>query len=230
MKSKKLSILIFKIKFSLTRIVSSSLKRKIKKNSSFEQFKSLIKDKDFSTHWFLNNYKIIGEFLPKDFNKKFNYLEIGSFEGLSALFVLFYWKNVKATFVDTWETSSDESQFLDFNFKNVEKKFDLNLSDFVFTKIKSTSTEAFIKFKNKLKFDYIYIDGSHNGLDIYNDAVASFNVLNDGGLIIFDDITNIYNEIEMQPHDAFEKFYNLYKKKIKVLYLKNIAIVKKTNF
>lgn len=230
MKSKKLSILIFKIKFSLTRIVSSSLKRKIKKNSSFEQFKSLIKDKDFSTHWFLNNYKILGEFLPKDFNKKFNYLEIGSFEGLSALFVLFYWKNVKATFVDTWETSSDESQFLDFNFKNVEKKFDLNLSDFVFTKIKSTSTEAFTKFKNKLKFDYIYIDGSHNGLDIYNDAVASFNVLNEGGLIIFDDITNIYNEIEMQPHDAFEKFYNLYKKKIKVLYLKNIAIVKKTNF
>ena len=41
---------------------------------------------------------------------------------------------------------------------------------------------------------------------------------------------NIYNEIEMQPHDAFEKFYTLFKKKIKILYLKNIAVIKKTNF
>ena len=33
----------------------------------------------------------------------------------------------------------------------------------------------------------------------------------------------------MQPHEAFENFYSLYKKKIKILYLKNIAIIKKTN-
>jgi len=106
----------------------------------------------------------------------------------------------------------------------------LNLSDYVFTKIKSTSIEAFKKFDNQLYFDYIYIDGSHNGLDIYNDAVASINLLNVGGLIIFDDINNIYKDIEMQPHDAFDKFYNLYKKKIKIVFLKNIAIVQKTNF
>ena len=41
---------------------------------------------------------------------------------------------------------------------------------------------------------------------------------------------NIYQDIEMQPHDAFEKFYNLYKRKIKILYLKNIAVIKKTNY
>ena len=230
MKSKRLNILIFKLKFFLARLSSSFLKRKIKKKNNFDQFNNLIKDKDFSTNWFLNNYKIIGDFLPKDFNKKFNYLEIGSFEGLSGLFILSYWKNVKATFVDTWESSTDESQFLDFNFKNIEKKFDSNLSGYVFTKIKSTSTEAFTKFEKKHEFDYIYIDGSHNGLDIYNDAVSSFDILNEGGLIIFDDITNIYSDIKMQPHDAFEKFYNLYKKKIKILFLKNIAIIKKTNF
>ncbi len=230
MKNKSLSLSIFKLKFILPRFLSNILKRKIKKNNSFDQFKELINNKDFSTYWFLNNYKIIGNFLPRDFNKKFNYLEIGSFEGLSALFVLSYWKNVQATFVDIWKTSVDESQFLDFNFKDVEKTFDSNLEGFNFTKIKSTSTEAFIKLKENYKFDFIYIDGSHNGLDVFNDAVASFDLLNDGGLIIFDDITNIYNEIEIQPHDAFGKFYKLYKKKIKILFLKNIAIVKKTNF
>ena len=202
----------------------------IKKKSNFSNFEILIRDKKFSTYWFLNNYKIIGSFLPEDYNKTFKYLEIGSFEGLSSLFVLSYWKNANITCVDTWQTSKDKSQVLDFNFENVEKKFDSNLQDFSFKKIKNTSEGAFKQLSKRDSFDYIYIDGSHNGIDIFNDALASFKILNVGGIIIFDDINNIYNEIEMQPHDAFEKFYTLYKKKIKILYLKNIAVIKKTNF
>ena len=230
MTNEKINIFKFKLKFILPRIISSFKKKKIKNNSDFSNFEILIRDKNFSTHWFLNNYKIIGSFLPKDSNKTFKYLEIGSFEGLSALFILTYWKNANVTCIDTWKTSEDVSQVLDFNFENVEQKFDSNLRDFSFQKIKNTSELAFKKFTRKDSFDYIYIDGSHNGMDIFNDALASFEVLNVGGIIFFDDITNIYKEIEMQPYDAFEKFYNLYKKKIKILYLKNIAVIKKTNF
>jgi len=230
MRNKRINIFIFKLKFLLPRIISSFKKKKIKKNSDFSDFKILIRDKNFSTYWFLNNYKIIGSFLPKDYNKIFRYLEIGSFEGLSSLFILSYWKNADITCVDTWQTSEDESQVLDFNFKSVEKKFDSNLHDFYFKKIKNTSELAFKQLSKVDSFDYIYIDGSHNGIDIFNDALASFKILNVGGIIIFDDITNIYKEIEVQPHDAFEKFYSLYKKKIKILYLKNIAVIKKTNF
>jgi len=230
MKNKRINIVIFKIKFLLPRIISSFKKKKIKKNSAFLNFEVLVKGKNFSTYWFLNNYKIIGSFLPTDQNETFNYLEIGSFEGLSSLFILSYWKNAKVTCIDTWETSKDDSQILDFNFEDVEKKFDTNLQDFSFRKIKSTSEMAFKQLKERDSFDYIYIDGSHNGIDIYNDALASFDALKVGGIIIFDDITNIYQEIEMQPHDAFEKFYSLFKKKIKVLYLKNIAVIKKTNY
>ena len=230
MKNKRINIFIFKLKFILPRIISSFKKKKIKNNPAFSNFEILIKGKNFSTYWFLNNYKIIGSFLPKDYNKTFKYLEIGSFEGLSSLFVLSYWKNANVTCIDTWETSIDESQFLDFNFENIEKKFDSNLQDFSFKKIKSSSELAFKQLTQRDGFDYIYIDGSHNGIDIFNDATASFEILNVGGIIIFDDITNIYKEIEMQPHDAFEKFYSLYKKKVKILYLKNIAVIKKTNF
>ena len=211
MKNKKL--FLFKLKFILKRTSSSYLKKKIKKENNFQEFENLIKNKDFSTYWFLNNYKILGNYLPKDFSKSFNYLEIGSFEGLSSLFIASNWRNAKITCVDTWQMSKDDSQFLDFNFYDVEKKFDLNLKDYSFKKIKNTSNEAFKELKGKSNFDYIYIDGSHNGLDIYNDAIASFNILKIGELIIFDDINNIYSDIKMQPHDAFEKFYNLYKKK-----------------
>ena len=147
---------------------------------------------------------------------------------MSALFVLKFWKNSNVTCIDTWEMSRDKSQVLNYNFKNIEEKFDFNLKNYSYIKIKNSSQNALKNLKeNNLFFDFIYIDGSHNGIDIYNDAEASFKILNINGLIIFDDINNIYSSIEMQPHNAFEKFYSINKKKLKILYLKNIAVVKK---
>ncbi len=216
------------MKFLKYRIVSSIIKKKLKKNTTFDEFRNIISRKKFSTNWFLNNFKIFGNFFPSDFKIKFNYLEIGSFEGMSALFVLKFWKNSNVTCIDTWEMSRDKSQVLNYNFKNIEEKFDFNLKNYSYIKIKNSSQNALKKLKeNNLFFDFIYIDGSHNGIDIYNDAEASFKILNINGLIIFDDINNIYSSIEMQPHNAFEKFYSINKKKLKILYLKNIAVVKK---
>ena len=230
MKNKKIALNLFKIKFLKYRIISSIIKKKLKKNFTFDEFKSVIEKKDFSASWFLNNYKIFGNFLPNDLEKKFKYLEIGSFEGMSALFVLNFWKNSNVTCVDTWETSDDESQVLNYNFENIEAKFDRNLKNYSHIKIKSSSVDALKGLKaNNSFFDFVYIDGSHNGIDVYNDAKASFEILNNNGVIFFDDIINIYDSIEMQPYNAFEKFYEINKKKIKILYLKNIAVVQKIN-
>lgn len=230
MKNKKIALLLFKIKFLKYRIISSIIKKKLKKNSTFSEFKNITAKKDFSTYWFLNNYKIFGNFLPSDLEKKFKYLEIGSFEGMSALFVINFWKNSNVTCIDTWEMSDDKSQVLNYNFENVERKFDHNLKNYSHTKIKNSSATALKDLKaNNSFFDFVYIDGSHNGIDVYNDAKASFEILNNNGIIIFDDIINIYDSIEIQPHNAFEKFYEINKKKIKILYLKNIAVVQKIN-
>lgn len=228
MKNKKFKLYLFKLKFFKIRLISSIIKKNLKKNIFFDEFKNIVNKKNFSTYWFLNNFKIFGNFLPKDFKKNFNYLEIGSFEGMSALFVLNFWENSKVTCVDTWEMSDDKSQILNYDFKTIEEKFDLNLKKYSFQKIKSLSKNALngLKAKN-LFFDYIYIDGSHNGIDILNDANISFEILNTNGIIIFDDINNIYNSINMQPHEAFEKFYYTNRKRIKILYLKNIALVQK---
>ena len=200
MKNKKFELYLFKLKFFKIRLISSIIKKKLKKNTFFDEFKNIINKKNFSTYWFLNNFKIFGNFLPKNFKKNFNYLEIGSFEGMSALFVLNFWENSKVTCVDTWEVSKDKSQVLNYDFKTIEEKFDLNLKKYSFQKIKSLSINALngLKAKN-LFFDYIYIDGSHNGIDILNDAKISFEILNTNGIIIFDDINNIYNSINMQP-------------------------------
>ena len=46
------------------------------------------------------NFQIFEYFLPKNLNKKFNYLEIGTYEGLSLLYVLLKYKKINATGID----------------------------------------------------------------------------------------------------------------------------------
>ena len=227
----RVSLIIFKIKFFFYIINYTFLKNRInkKKNLEFLEFKNFVKNKKFSSNWFINNYKIFDYFSSNFLPQKFKYLEIGSFEGMSALYILNKFKNVEVTCIDQWEINEKDSQKLDFNFINVEKNFDENLKNFSVKKIKKSSSQALDDLKKeKSSFDCIYIDGSHDGADILKDARQSFDILKNDGIIIFDDVVGLYEFIEIQPHNAFEIFYREFKQNIKILYLKNIAIIKKT--
>jgi predicted O-methyltransferase YrrM len=37
------------------------------------------------------------------------------------------------------------------------------------------------------RFDFIYVDGSHHALDVIVDAALSWSLLDDGGVLVFDD-------------------------------------------
>ena len=166
--------------------------------------------------------------MPKDPTENFSYLEIGSYEGLSALNILFNYKNSKVTTIDLWGKSNINSEPLNVNFNEVEDKFNINLEGYKYNKIKNDSVVALRELSKKnFYFDFIYIDGSHNGEDVLSDAIESYKLLNIEGLIIFDDVVNANKNISIQSYIGFEKFCQIYKKKIKVLYLKNIAVVKK---
>ena len=53
----KISFFLFKLRFLIERIKSNKLKKRIKKfdNNELINFKKLIKEKNFTTYWFLNN-------------------------------------------------------------------------------------------------------------------------------------------------------------------------------
>ena len=229
----EIELALFKLKNLIIIIKSRLLKKKItlKYKTLKENFENFIESKKFSQKWFLNNIQIFCYYLPKDFTKNFSYLEIGSYEGLSALNILYNYPNSKVTTIDLWSQSNINSESLSVNFNEVEKKFDENLKEYKFNKIKKDSVIALREIlKKNCIFDFIYIDGSHNGEDILSDALESFKLLNVGGFIIFDDVININKNISIQSFIGFEKFCQMYRKKIKILYLKNIAVVKKTNF
>jgi predicted O-methyltransferase YrrM len=82
-------------------------------------------------------------------------------------------------------------------------------------------------FKQNKSFDFIYIDGSHNGEDILSDAIEAFKILKKEGLIFFDDFLQHDKNRALQSYDGIEKFLNLYSNYLKIEYFQNNLVVRK---
>ena len=219
-----------KLKYFLYYYKSKALKKKCKKNFKDQklQFERKLNDKNFTNKWFLNNFEIFNFFLPKDKSLKFDYLEVGCFEGLSSFYILSEYKAVNAYLLDVWDMPNPNSKTLSNNFDLIEKAFDENLSQFNFTKIKNDSVVAMREMlKNDKFFDFIYIDGSHNGEDILSDAIEAFKILKKDGLIFFDDFLQHSKDRSIQSYEGIEKFLSLYNNFIKIEYFQNNLVVRR---
>ena len=211
--------LFIKLEFFFYFFKSKILKKNIFYSEEINtlNFKKKISEYKFKDFWFLNNIEIINFFLPKSKDIKFDYLEIGSHEGMSLLNILEQYKNVRATCIDLWSDIVVEKIF-DENFKNFQ-----NLE-----KIKSDSVIALRKLNdNNREFDYIYIDGLHEGTHVLIDAIQSFKLLKINGIIIFDDFMQHDKSLLYKSYEGIYCFLKLFKKQIKILYFQNILVVKK---
>lgn len=139
------------------------------------------KDYIFSTNWFTPHIPHWSRILEDYKNKPdVHYLEVGVYEGRALLWML---ENVlthstaDATIIDIFPDDLEE-RFL----KNLELS---GFSDKV-TVIKGSSQ---IELKNLAPgtFDIIYIDGDHSAPAVLTDAVLSWLLLKEGGILIFDD-------------------------------------------
>ena len=219
-----------KLKYFLYYYKSKALKKKCKKNFKDQklQFEGKLNDKNFTNKWFLNNFEIFNFFLPEDKSLKFDYLEVGCFEGLSSFYILSEYKAVNAYLLDVWDMPNPNSKTLSNNFDLIEKAFDENLSQFNFTKIKNDSVVAMREMlKNDKFFDFIYIDGSHNGEDILSDAIEAFKILKKNGLIFFDDFLQHDKDRVIQSYEGIEKFLSIYNNFIKIEYFQNNLVVRR---
>lgn len=219
-----------KIKYILIYLKSKFIKKNAKKKFTLEKekFNKFIDKKKFSSKWFLNNFEIFTKYLPKNLDERFKYLEIGCYEGLSSLYILSNYKNVEATLVDLWDVPNINSLPLTTDFKKIENNFDENLNGYRFRKIKQDSSIAMRKLlKENNFFDFIYIDGSHNGEDILSDAIEAFKILDKHGIIFFDDFLQKDKNRSIQSYEGGEKFLKLFKKFIKILYFQNNLVIQK---
>ena len=219
-----------KLKYFLHYYKSKALKKRCKKDYASQKkiFEQKLDHKNFSQKWFLNNFEIFTFFLPKDKSLKFDYLEVGCYEGLSSFYVLSEYKSVNAFFLDIWDMPNSNSKTLSHNFGLIEKAFDQNLSGFNFKKIKNDSVISMRKLlKENVHFDFIYIDGSHNGEDILSDAIEAFKILKVNGLMFFDDFLQHDDNRILQSYVGIDKFLSLYSDYLKIEYFQNNLVVRK---
>ena len=219
-----------KLKYFLHYYKSKALKKRCKKDYASQKkiFEQKLDHKNFSQKWFLNNFEIFTFFLPKDKSLKFDYLEVGCYEGLSSFYVLSEYKSVNAFFLDIWDMPNSNSKTLSHNFGLIEKAFDQNLSGFDFKKMKNDSVISMRKLlKENVHFDFIYIDGSHNGEDILSDAIEAFKILKVNGLMFFDDFLQHDENRILQSYVGIDKFLSLYSDYLKIEYFQNNLVVRK---
>ena len=219
-----------KLKYFLHYYKSKALKKRCKKDYASQKkiFEEKLDHKNFSQKWFLNNFEIFTFFLPKDKSLKFDYLEVGCYEGLSSFYVLSEYKSVNAFFLDIWDMPNPNSKTLSHNFGLIEKAFDQNLSGFDFKKMKNDSVVSMRKLlKENVHFDFIYIDGSHNGEDILSDAIEAFKILKVNGLMFFDDFLQHDDNRILQSYVGIDKFLSLYSDYLKIEYFQNNLVVRK---
>jgi hypothetical protein len=136
-----------------------------------------------------------------------NILEIGSFRGVAANFLIDYFRDAQLTCVDTW-TGSPDLAGIDFN--DIEAEFDRFKQKYTscVRKIKSTSKSFFSN--QDAKFDLIYVDASHFADDVIVDLINSWAVLEIGGIMICDDyVWQHYSRVRDNACAAINSFLML---------------------
>lgn len=163
----------------------------------------------YTKPYFINSdlRKNVGKHVKK--NSLYNFLEIGTFEGLASAWInkKFLHSNGKHVIVDPFTDTVDLTTDVD---KMVEKNFYYNYGRFSSkntTFIRNTSN-AFFEVNNT-NFDFIYIDGSHELENIESDLENSHKFINKGGIIWCDDyLGGEFPNLCKIPIDNFFKKYH----------------------
>ena len=162
------------------------------------------------------------------FAPKINALEIGSYEGRSAIFFMKYFNKINLICVDTW-FGSDEQDDIKIDYKKIENNFDYNIKRYKnnITKYKGTSDD-FFKLNINKNFDFVFIDGNHKYEAVLSDAQSAFKLLNKGGFILFDDFNWFgYQNIKLNPVYAMNSFIKNHEKNIEIIFACSQLLIKK---
>jgi predicted O-methyltransferase YrrM len=192
----------------------------------------------FSADWFThnaNNFLAAKKVLPT----RNRILEIGSFEGLSAVWLTKNMLDEGGTLVciDTW-LGGEEHKAIGMDLNIIEERFDHNHellaieepSKTVIKKKGRSATEVAKQIADGAQFDFIYVDGGHTALDCITDAVMCWEVLKPGGVMILDDYGWQDRPVgPLHPKPGIDAFLNFFYADLTVLFMNyQVAVQKKT--
>ena len=168
--------------------------------------------KDFSNDWLGSN--IVHWFAALEGRRRdyVTILEIGSWEGRSAIAFLNILPKAVITCVDTFEGSPNHwtDPAMQGQLSLLESRFDRNMAPYRHRvrKIKARSPAAMdMLARDGEKFDIVYVDGSHRRDDVLTDSIMAWRLLKVGGTMIWDDLRfRLDWEPSERPADAIALF------------------------
>jgi GR25 family glycosyltransferase involved in LPS biosynthesis len=150
----------------------------------------------FSEDWFSGNiptWKSMFKFMGWNNKTQLSMLEIGAYEGRSTTWLIDNMmdnQNSILVSVDTFEGSEEHT--LDQR-SNLFERYKSNIVVSKWPeKVRPIRADSKIVLSQMLttssKFDFIYVDGSHETLDVIIDGILAWQLLKPNGLIAFDDV------------------------------------------
>ena len=165
---------------------------------------------------------------------KRNFLEIGSFEGRSSVWIAenMMQEGDLLRCIDTWEGGEEHGEE---NMSAVEERFRANLilateklPERRIIQQKGTSVAMLSWLHGKETFDFIYIDGSHTAPDVLTDACMSWPLLNNGGMMVFDDyMWGNPRDALHRPKIAIDAFTNIFAEEAEIVHVGYQLVVRK---
>ena len=195
------------------------------------------KEYKYTEDWFSS--EDLEKFLPKYTEEK-SILEIGSFEGKSTIWFLEnILSNEKSTItcIDPWTTYSQNTDSFnsledEWDFTNNEKTFIYNIEQSGFSDKVIVNKGFSYKILPKLindnnKYDIIFIDGNHTSPFVLTDCVMCWYLLEDNGIMIFDDYLWGDTESTTSPKIAVDSFISCFNDYIEVIWYDYRVAIKK---
>lgn len=177
-------------------------------------------DFDFTQDWTTRHFPKWQEVLaPFAGREKIRALELGSFEGRSAVFFLaniVTHPTAKLICIDHWRDSTVYRRFLG----NL-----LNCDGQDRCEVRRSDTHQMLRGMRQ-RFDFVYVDADHRADAVLTDAVLCWSLLNIGGVLIFDDYRWERPGV-MAPKIGIDAFMTAFEGQYEILHMGWQVILKK---
>ena len=186
----------------------------------------------FSEDWFTVHIPHWEPVLRELQGRAASVLELGSFEGLSACFLLWRLRDAQLTCVDTFAGIPEYAAYGISS--QLEGAFDSNVALVDASRVRKLVGETHGVLpelvNEQAQFDLVYVDASHHALDVLADTALSWKLLKDGGIAIFDDYGPLRSGEDplLYPTPAIDAFLGLVAGRHEVVDDRRQLIVRKT--
>lgn len=144
-------------------------------------------------------------------------LEIGCFKGGTSVWLLDHGIETLHV-IDTFRGSLEHGHL---DLTNLEREFTENMAKF-WTRMSVFKGESLrilmCLVSAEARYDFIYVDASHDSRDVITDAILAFRLLKQGGVMVLDDyLWNYHDDAYRNPKPAIDFFLGAFANELRVI-------------